>query len=128
MEIDEEDLLLAGGGRRHFWRPRDSLPLRPTNPEAICPHESFLWLICRDNAGSSVELPWTTAHSEGKKLALSSGFLWVFFLGGGLPHSPGHDLTDIQELLGVAPFCFVFLSWPCPWFSEVSVDDMLHWG
>lgn len=55
----------------------------------------------------------------------------VFFLLlllGGLPHSPGHNLEDIQELLGVAPFCFVFLSWSCLWFSEVSVDDMLHWG
>lgn len=50
--------------------------------------------------------------------------LFFFWGGGRLPHSPGHRLEDIQELLGVAPSCFVFPSWSCPWLSEVSLDDL----
>lgn len=42
------------------------LPLRPTNPEAICPQESWLWLRCRETqvAGWSCHWPQHTGKAR----------------------------------------------------------------
>lgn len=80
------------------------LPLRPTNPEAICPHESFLWLICRDTQVAMWSCHWPQGRQEiGLEFRIP---LFVFLVGA--PPLPRPCLGGHPGTSGCGSFLFQF--------------------